>query len=371
MNKKTLYFLGVAGVVVAVAISIQRGKTPHAEPSSPAVASKPAVRPSVPVSRPSTNIVVRAVEARQTDEEMDVEKPSVSAAIRCIVGSETSSADRYLVRSRALESLGDMLSPTETKALLNYLASTRDPLRPERVAALKNDILNVLRSQKSISPDLAPCLIGLFNAKKHDSAILDYCIQHLGALQEQLDDPAQLDKIVRCIRSASLLEKESYAGTALIAMTHQRNPSDDDKAFLKTRTTAILENPKAHEAARISAMQIASENGYVGKFWGLSPKFSAGKKKWWNPTYCFVEPVCPDGWECKSSPPLLIDTDTGEHIKDEDGNNRGSAGAPDHEKRPKKKRRICYELSTTGKDGWGWKDSHNNAVLGVWCIKCE
>ena len=263
MNKKTLYFLGVVGAVVVVAISIQRGKSPHAEPLSPSAASKPAVRPSVPVSQPPSNIVVRAVETRQADDEMAVEKPSVSAAVRCIIGAETSSADRYLVRSRALESLGDTLSPAETKTLLSYLASTRDPLRPERVAALKNDILNVLRSQKSISPNLAPCLIGMFNAKKHDSAILDYCIQHLGALQEQLDDPAQLDKIVRCIRSASLLDKESYSGTALIAMTHQRNPSDDDKAFLKTRTTAILENSSAHEAARISAMQIASENGYV------------------------------------------------------------------------------------------------------------
>lgn len=263
MNKKSLLISSAVFVVIIAAISIQRSKSPHAEPLSPSVASKPAVRPSVPVSRPPSNIVVRAVETRQTDVEMDVEKPSVSAAVRCIIGAETSSADRYLVRSRVLESLGDTLSPAETKTLLSYLASTRDPLRPERVAALKNDILNVLRSQKSISPDLAPCLIGMFNAKKHDSAILDYCIQHLGALQEQLDDPAQLDKIVRCIRSASLLEKESYSGTALIAMTHQRNPSDDDRAFLKTRTTAILENSSAHEAARISAMQIASENGYV------------------------------------------------------------------------------------------------------------
>ena len=80
MNKKTLYFLGVVGAVVVVAISIQRGKSPHAEPLSPSAASKPAVRPSVPVSQPPSNIVVRAVETRQADDEMAVEKPSVSAA---------------------------------------------------------------------------------------------------------------------------------------------------------------------------------------------------------------------------------------------------------------------------------------------------
>ena len=80
MNKKTLYFLGVVGAVVVVAISIQRGKSPHAEPLSPSAASKPAVRPSVPVSRPPANIVVRAVETRQADE-MDsvVVFPRISA----------------------------------------------------------------------------------------------------------------------------------------------------------------------------------------------------------------------------------------------------------------------------------------------------
>ena len=96
-------------VAIIAAISIQRGKSPHAEPLSPSVAGNPVIRPSAPVPHVSTNIVVRAVETRQAEEE-DVEKTSVSAAVRCIIGAEASSADRYLVRSRALESLGDTLS---------------------------------------------------------------------------------------------------------------------------------------------------------------------------------------------------------------------------------------------------------------------
>lgn len=263
MNKRTLFLAVAMGIAILAVFSIQRVKSLHAEAQASSANVKPPARPSVPVSNPPTNIVVRAIDTRQPEEEWDTANLSVSNAVRCVVGAIPSSADRYLVRSRALVALGNNLTPTETKTLLHYLSSTTDPLRPERVAALKNDILNVLRSQKVLSPDLAPCLIGIFNNKKHDSAILDYCIQHLGALQEQLDDPAQLNKILRSIRSAALLDQSSYSGTALIALTHQKNPTEDDKAFLKSQTITILENPKAHEAARISAMQIASENGYV------------------------------------------------------------------------------------------------------------
>ena len=34
--------------------------------------------------------------------------------------------------------------------------------------------------------------------------------------------------------------------------------------FLESRTVAIVGNPAAHEAARITAMQVASELGHVG-----------------------------------------------------------------------------------------------------------
>lgn len=263
MNKKTLYLIAVACISIVVAICLMRNQSSEAAPPSSAAGDRPAVRPSVPVPQSASNIVVHAVETRQSEKEAEPEKQSISAAVLCVIGADPSSADRYIVRSRALESLGDNLTPAETQSLLSYLRSTRDPLRPERVAALKNDVLNVLRSQTSISSDLAPCLIGMFAAKKLDSPMLDYCIQHLGALQEQLNDPAQLEQIRQCIQRASLLDKASYSGTALIAMTHQRNPSNDDNAFLKKRTLAIIGNPNAHEAASISAMQIASENGYM------------------------------------------------------------------------------------------------------------
>ena len=40
------------------------------------------------------------------------------------------------------------LTKDDATALMDYLASTNDQLRAERVAALKNDVMNLLRNQE-------------------------------------------------------------------------------------------------------------------------------------------------------------------------------------------------------------------------------
>ena len=217
--------------------------------------------PPVPVAAAATNITVKSVDGARRDADAYAEIAGDSAAaVRCVAGLDSATAARYITRSRAIESLGKELPDSEIKALLAYLDSIDNNLRQERVAALKNDVMNLLRAQNSISPDLVSALIKIFNAKRQDSVILDYCVQHLGALQEQLDDAAQLDAIYSCIRKASLEENASYSGTALVAMSHRKNPSDENKAFLKERAAAIAANSKSHEAARITAIMIGAEN---------------------------------------------------------------------------------------------------------------
>ena len=46
----------------------------------------------------------------------------------------------------------------------------------ERVAALKNDVMNLLRSQDSPPANLAKALIAMFDGGGHPPAVLDYCI---------------------------------------------------------------------------------------------------------------------------------------------------------------------------------------------------
>ena len=115
--------------------------------------------------------------------------------------------------------------------------------------------------------------------------------------------------------------------------------------------------------------------------WAVNLHMSrVGMKKWWNPTLCFDVPKCPDGWTAQNEkapsklpPPLLYDSTTGVHLLDERGFRRGSNDAPDHDAPGPTgaSARICYELSTSGKDGFGWKAPPATAQLAVWCTRCE
>lgn len=264
-RKRLMLFTAAAVVAVAAALFVANKPKQGQEGVSANVAAVPqgAARvPPAPVEAAVTNITVKSIDGARREAEPYAEIAGDStAAVRCIVGLDSATTTRYITRSRAIESLGKELPDSEIKALLAYLDSTDNNLRQERVAALKNDVMNLLRAQKSIPPDLAPALIKIFNAKRQDSVILDYCVQHLGALQEQLDDAAQLGAIYSCIRKASLDENASYSGTALVAMSHRKNPSDENNAFLTERAAAIATSPKSHEAARITAIMVASENG--------------------------------------------------------------------------------------------------------------
>lgn len=264
MKRHKVFWVCVALVVLGAGFWVAVNERPEpgrgrAEISSPL----PPVRPSPPVRIAATNVVLRAVAVEEPESLREPAPTSSAEAVRIVVGADPATTNRYLARSRAVETLGDDLSPGEIRMLLDYLSSLHDPLRPERVAALKNDVMNALRRQRVPPTALAPRLIRMFREGRHEPAVLDYCIQHLGAFQERLQDAGQLEDVRKCLREAALRETFSYSGTALIALTRLPHPAESDRAFLMSRTVAIAGNASAHEAARITAMQIASELGHV------------------------------------------------------------------------------------------------------------
>ena len=95
------------------------------------------------------------------------------AAVRSVAGLDPATAGRYALRSRALASLGRNLAPEETDALLDYLLSPDDSMRPERVAALKNDVWNLLRGQASFPPGLVPVTAAVFRDASQPPAVRD------------------------------------------------------------------------------------------------------------------------------------------------------------------------------------------------------
>ena len=77
-------------------------------------------------------------------EALDNETIEASAAVAIVCGADKATADRYEARNDALRSIARRrdLPENDVAALVKFLASAKDPLPVERMAALKNDVIN-------------------------------------------------------------------------------------------------------------------------------------------------------------------------------------------------------------------------------------
>ncbi|MBR6587418.1 MAG: hypothetical protein IKK82_08360, partial [Kiritimatiellae bacterium] len=202
---------------------------------------QPLPPPDVPVALSSTEVRVKAVE-RKSEPVAEGEIVAASYAVAIVCG-DGANAGRYEARNDALRSImrSRSLTKEDAAALMAYLASTNDAMRVERVAALKNDVMNLLRNQEPPVAGLAETLIGMFEGQsptpnspthRHPPAVLDYCIQHLGAMQGGLDGTARRrvhDVLVKAARRKNM----PYAGTALYSLAADRRATSSQKAELK------------------------------------------------------------------------------------------------------------------------------------------
>ena len=67
-----------------------------------------------------------------------------TAAVAVVCGEDAATAGRYEERNDALRSIARRrdLPENDVAALVKFLASAKDPLPVERIAALKNDVMN-------------------------------------------------------------------------------------------------------------------------------------------------------------------------------------------------------------------------------------
>ena len=128
-------------------------------------------------------------------------------------------AELYEARNDALRTIARRsdLAKGDVDALFAYLRTADDAMRVERVAALKNDVMNLLRNQEPPVKGLAETLVGMVEGRPvagfgrsgragvsppaadgdgtpslpgntiHPPVVIDYCIQHLGAMVNELD----------------------------------------------------------------------------------------------------------------------------------------------------------------------------------------
>ena len=223
---------------------------------------QPAPPPDVPVSALSAEMRVKAVE-RNSAANVATAAPDSSRVVGIICGKDSATAGRYEARNGALRSIARRrdLPEKDVAALMAYLRSKDSAMRVERVAALKNDVMNSLRNQEPPPKGLTEALIAMFRSGKHPPAVLDYCIQHLGAMQGEITDDALCRRIREIFVFAARQTKQPYAGTALYSLAKDKRASLSQKNELKRLTLALCKQG-SHSVARISAIQLAGERGY-------------------------------------------------------------------------------------------------------------
>ena len=237
---------------------------------------QPLPPPDVPVAASPAEVRVKALERKP--ELLDHEVVDASSAVAIVCGEDAATAGRYEARNDALRSIARRrdLPEKDVAALVAYLRSKDDAMRVERVAALKNDVMNLLRSQEPPAEGLVETLIVMFEGRDisthnsstpnspthpHPPAVLDYCIQHLGAMLDELDENGRR-RVRAVLAKAAKRTKQPYAGTALYSLAEDARATPAQDKELKGLALALCK-PEANHAARIAAIQLAGERGYA------------------------------------------------------------------------------------------------------------
>ena len=237
---------------------------------------QPAPPPDAPVAQTSAEVRVKAVERKAKPSDHEVVEASAAVAVVC--GADATTADRYEARNDAIRSIARRrdMPEKDVAALIAYLRTADNAMRVERVAALKNDVMNLLRNQEPPVEGLAETLIVMFEGRgisthnsstpnspthPHPPAVLDYCIQHLGAMFDELDEKGRL-RVRAVLAKAAKRTKQPYAGTALYSLAEDARATPAQDKELKGLALALCK-PEANHAARIAAIQLAGERGYA------------------------------------------------------------------------------------------------------------
>ena len=159
MNRLKIVTVCGTALLVAAAVGVVVASRNHRQPAPP---------PDVPVAASPAEVRVKAVERKSEPSDHEVIEASTAVAIVC--GAESATADRYEARNDALRSIAWRrdLPKGDVDALLVYLRRADDALWVERVAALKNDVMNLLRNQEPPAEGLAETLIAMIEGNNGD-----------------------------------------------------------------------------------------------------------------------------------------------------------------------------------------------------------
>ena len=268
MIKRMIVIFSGSVLLIAAAVAVVVALRNRRQPLPP---------PDVPVAALPAEVRVKAVE-RNPAAVVATAAPDASRAVAIVCGADEATADRYEVRNDALRSIARRrdLPKADVDALMAYLRTADNAMRVERIAAIKNDVMNLLRSQEPPVEGLAETLMGMLEGRgisthnsstpnsptrPHPPAVLDYCVQHVGAMVNGLDD-ATRRRVRGVLVKAARQTKLPYAGTALYSLAEDRRATPVQEGELKRLTLALCK-PGVNNVARIAAIQLAGQRGYA------------------------------------------------------------------------------------------------------------
>ena len=179
--------------------------------------------------------------------------PAERDDVRRIVNPGTASTAERL---RQVHALPDDLSAADREAVARYLKYGENS---DIELVIKNDLMNKLRNQKTLPPELTGVLLDLYSDRKQNITVRIYALQHLRPQYELTRDVA----IRQAFYDALNETDNEIAGGALLALRYlcTEYPNEFDTAVISRRAAEIAQDGNVNNLTRLSAVQVAAMLG--------------------------------------------------------------------------------------------------------------
>lgn len=176
--------------------------------------------------------------------------PAERDDVRRIVNPGTASTAERL---RQVHALPDDLSAADREAVARYLKYGENS---DIELVIKNDLMNKLRNQKTLPPELTGVLLELYSDRKQNITVRIYALQHLRPQYVLTRDAA----IRQAFYDALNETDNEIAGGALLALRYlcTEYPNEFDTAVISRRAAEIAQDGNVNNLTRLSAVQVAA-----------------------------------------------------------------------------------------------------------------
>ncbi len=167
---------------------------------------------------------------------------------------------RYSTREAALKLLDPHLSSETITRLLDFLreVSPLVGMNALEQAALKNDVMNVLRNQQVPPAGLTQTLLDIYADSNQPEVMRDYSLQHVA--KWYLNGASDSDKplIVEALKQGTQQNHGSIPGTSLLALTQMSDGNPKQQHELQQIALQLTQSPSSNPLTVTTALQICA-----------------------------------------------------------------------------------------------------------------